>query len=411
MKKLLILLLSVLLLCGCTPQISDYTLATVPTTAETTVPPTKTTQPKEYREYATYPVEHPTDNVSGNIWFEERSLIVSGYDTDLRRKVVLCSQPSCTHSTRDCTAFLGGGVWNTYVVRGDIAYALIDDSDKTGNITFVSQNLITGQRELIWDLTPEKDVERQRFQLSIDGSTAFLSFEQYRLVLQELDYILEDSRSYGYAIDLNTGEREILLDSEKLVLGIAEYGGGELFVQACTEQYILVHSTEYIFVPMGPDEYYAQNPNGDYYAYLEENPPQSKNEIVSVNRATGERTKVCDSLEAKLLDMGPFRDKQMSFVRDNTMCIYDGRTGQVKEYFSNEAICMHRLADGRIFYTLYEGGEEFSHWYYDPYTDEHHQHFLYIHGETRDCFRVYTDKGYRFITKQDWYNENYDAVF
>ncbi|MBR2421037.1 MAG: hypothetical protein IKB09_01635, partial [Oscillospiraceae bacterium] len=68
MKRILILLLSVLLLCGCTPQISDYTLATVPTTAETEEAPIETTQLKEYRDHATYPVEHPTDNVSGNLW-------------------------------------------------------------------------------------------------------------------------------------------------------------------------------------------------------------------------------------------------------------------------------------------------------------------------------------------------------
>ncbi len=411
MKRILFLLLSVLLLCGCTPQIPDYTLATVPTTVETTEAPIETTQTKEYREYATYPVEHPTDNVSGNLWYEERALIVSAYDTDLRRKVVLCSQPSCIHNNRDCAAYLGGGTGTIYVVRGDVAYALIDDSDKTGSITFVSQNLITGQRELIWDLTPEKDVVRERFQLSTDGSTAFLSFEQYKLVLQELDYIPEDSRCYGYAIDLNTGEREVLLDSEKLVLTNAEYGGGELYVQACTEQYILLSTKEYTFVPMEPDDYYAQNPNGDYDAYLEENPPQSMDEIISVNRATGERTKLCDYKDAMLMDMGAFRDKQMSFVRDHIMCIYDGRTGQVTEYFTDEDICMHRLADGRIFYTRGEDSGEFSHWYYDPNTDEHHEHFLYIHGETRDCFRIYTDKGYRFITKQDWYNENYDAAF
>ena len=415
MKRILILLFSVLLLCGCTPQIPDYTLATVPTTVETTQAPIETTQPKEYRDYATYPVEHPTDNVSGNLWYEERSLIVSAYDTDLRRKVVLCSQPSCTHNDRDCPAYLGGGTGTIYVVRGDVAYALIDDSDKTGSITFVSQNLVTGQRSVLWDLTPEKDVVRERFQLSVDGRTAFLYFEQYKLVLQELDYIAEDSRCYGYAIDLNTGEREILLDSEKIVLGnpdwgYIDFGGEELFVEACTEQYILISSKEYTFLPMQPDEYFAQNPNGDYNAYLEENGPQGNTEIVSINRVTGEKTTICDYLEAMLMDMGAFRDKQMSFVRDDTMCIYDGRTGQVTEYFTNEDICMHRLADGRILYTLEENGA-YSHWYYDPNTDEHHEHFLYIYGETRDCFRIYTDKGYRFITKQDWYNENYDAAF
>lgn len=415
MKRILILLFSVLLLCGCTPQIPDYTLATVPTTAETTEAPIETTQPKEYCEFATYPVEHPTDNVSGNLWYEERALIVSAYDTDLRRKVVLCSQPSCTHNNRDCPAYLGGGIGTVYAVRGDVAYALIDDSEKSGEITFVSQNLITGQREPIWDLTPEKDVVRERFQLSVDGRTAFLYFEQYRMVLQELNYSYEDHRSYGYAIDLDTGEKEVLLDSEKIVLGSPDWGqidlgGDELLDRGCTEQYLLVVEMEYIFLPMEPDDYFIQYPNGDYDAYLRENPPQSKGEIISINRATGERTTLCDYRDAMLMDMGAFRDKQMSFVRDDTMCIYDGRTGQVTEYFTNEDICMHRLADGRILYTLEENGA-YSHWYYDPNTGEHHEHFQYIRGETRDCFRIYTDKGYRFITKQDWYNENYDAAF
>ena len=411
MKRILILLLSALLLCGCTPQISDYTLATVPTTGETTEPSVETTQTKEYREYATYPVEHPTDNVSGNIWYEKNALVVSCYDTDLRRKVVLCSQPSCTHNNRDCTAFLGGGIGTVYVVRGDIAYALIDDSEKSGEITFVSQNLITGQRELIWDLSPDEDVVRQLFQLSTDGNTAFLSFEQYTMVYQDLNYSYEDFRNYGYAIDLTTGERELVVDSELTVLDYIHLGGDEFLVQGCTEQYLLVVESAFTFLPMAPSEYLEQNSTGDYDAYFQENPPQSNAEIVSINRVTGEKTTICDYGEAHMIDMGAFRDKKMSFVRDNTMCVYDGRTGRVTEYFSNESICMHRLADGRILYTLEDDAGEFSHWYYDPNTDEHHQHFLHIHGETRDCFRIYTDKGYRFITKQDWYNENYDAVF
>ena len=410
MKRILILLLSALLLCGCTPQIPDYTLATVPTTAETEEAPIETTQLKEYRDHATYPVEHPTDNVSGNLWYEERSLIVSAYDTDLRRKVVLCSQPSCTHNDRDCPAYLGGGIGTIYVVRGDVAYALIDDSDKSGNITFVSQNLITGQRELIWDLTPEENVDQQRFQLSVDGSTAFLSFEQCTMVLQDLNYSYEDHRVYGYAIDLNTGERELVVDSEITVLEHIQIGGDEFLVLGCTEQYLLIAESSFTFLPMAPSEYLEQNPTGDYDAYYQENPPQSNSKIISINRVTGEKTSICDYGEAHMVDIGAFRDKKMSFVRGNTMCICDGRTGQVTEYFTKEGICMHRLADGRIFYTLEENGE-YSHWYYDPNTDEHHEYFLYIHGETRDCFRVYTDKGYRFITKQDWYNENYDAAF
>ena len=411
MKRVLILLLTVLLLCACAPQKQDYTLPAVSSTPETTLLPTIMTEPKEYREYATYPVEHPTDNVSGNIWYEDNALVVSCYDTDLRRKVVLCSQPSCTHNHRDCPAYLGGGIGTVYVVRGDVAYALIDDFEKTGNITFISQNLITGQRELIWDLTPEENVVRERFQLSVDGRTAFLSFEQYTMVLQDLNYSYEDHRVYGYAIDLTTGEREIVVNSELTVLENIRLGGDELLVLGCTEHYLLVVESVFTFLPMAPSEYLEQNPTGDYDDYFQENPPQSNAAIVSINRVTGEKTTLCDYADAMLMDMGAFRDKKMSFVRGDTMCVYDGRTGQVTEYFSNERICMHALADGRILYTLDEGDGIYSHWYYNPNTEEHHQYTQHIYGETRDCFRIYTDKGYRFISKQDWYNENYDAVF
>lgn len=411
MKKLTFLLLLTILLSGCGPEVTDYTLGTVPVTEVTTGSTTAVTEPKEYREYAIYPVEHPTDNVSGNRWYEKNVRVVTYYDTDLRRKVVLCSQPSCTHSSRDCTAFLGGSVSTVYVVRGDVAYALIYDFDKTGNITFVSQNLITGQRELIWDLTPEENVVRQRFQLSVDGNTAFLSFEQYTMVLQDLNYSYEDYRTYGYAIDLTTGKRELVVNSEITVLEYIQLGGGEFLVQGCTEQYLLVVENTFAFLPMTPSEYLEQNPTGDYDAYFQENPPQSNAEIVSINRVTGERTAICDYGEAHMVDMGVFRDKKMSFVRDNTMCVYDGRTGQVTEYFTKDGICKHRLADGRILYTLEEGDDDYSHWYYDPNTDEHHRYYQHIHGETRDCFRIYTDKGYRFISKQDWYNECYDRAF
>ena len=89
MKRTLILFLIVLLLCGCTPQRTDYTLASAPT--EQTLPsdPVIPLETRPYREYATYPVDHPAPNVWGDMYFSTRSNIVHYYDMELRRQVAL----------------------------------------------------------------------------------------------------------------------------------------------------------------------------------------------------------------------------------------------------------------------------------------------------------------------------------
>lgn len=421
MRRLFLLLSLALLLSGCSPELTDYTLSTAPPTAITTEPTVLATEPKEYREYATYPVERPTDNSVGNLYYEENARVVSYYDADLRRKVVLCSQPSCTHTGRDCTAFLGGGHETRYLVVGDIAYALINDSDKTGEIRFVAQNLVTGERRLLWDLTPEEEMRvRQRFSLAIDGNTAFLTFCQYDMVFREdMSYIEDDKANYAYAIDLTTGERELLLKGGIPHHDLYALSGDELLIQACTEDYLLICDVgEYENMPMSQAEFVEMDPYGDYDAYCAEHVPIVDSSIYSIDRVTGERTRLCSLSEAHLMDLGAFRDKTMSFCKGDTLCIYDGRTGQVTECFAMERICMHWQADGRIFYTLDEGEGIYSHWWYDPNTGEHHQYMkgweinnCPVRGETWDYFRVYTNSGYRFISKQDWYNENYDAAF
>ena len=142
MKKCLIVLVISLLLCGCTPQMQDYTLSTAPTEQ---LLPTDSMVPLEtrpYREYATYPVEHPAPNVWGNMVFSTKSKIVHYYDMELRRQVVLCSQPNCTHSSEDCTAYLGGSGSTTYQVVGDdVASFTVDINRLTNNYTMSLDNM------------------------------------------------------------------------------------------------------------------------------------------------------------------------------------------------------------------------------------------------------------------------------
>jgi len=42
-----------------------------------------------------------------------------------------------------------------YQVVGDIAYALINDNPNGGKARFISLNLVSGERKVLWDLTPE----------------------------------------------------------------------------------------------------------------------------------------------------------------------------------------------------------------------------------------------------------------
>ena len=107
------------------------------------------------------------------------------------------------------------------------------------------------------------------------------------------------------------------------------------------------------------------------------------------------------------------------------MCVYNGYTGEVTPYFEldQDKIGLLTLYDGRIFYNLVPEDEESEVWsffWYDMTTGETRQFqkgiptmVFSIHGETADYFYGLLEgrNGKCFISKQDFYNENYDAAF
>ena len=186
MKRMILILFFSLLLSGCSRELTDYTLNTVPTNESYEEATTIPGETKPYLEYKTYPVDQPADHIQGNVYYYANSQIVSYYDVDIRRRVVLCSQPNCTHSSEECTAFLGGDYQTRYQVVGDIAYALINDYPKGGKVRLISLNLVSGERDVLWDLTPEgENIYMENLNFSIDNTTAFISFCQYELGLDE----------------------------------------------------------------------------------------------------------------------------------------------------------------------------------------------------------------------------------
>ena len=426
MKRILILLFSVLLLCGCTPRISDYTLSTFHTEQTLPTEPVYPQETRPYREYATYPVEHPSPNVRGNQVFSTRSKIVHYYDMDLRRQVALCSQPNCTHNTQACTAYLGGSGSTTYQVVGDVAYALIQENpDDGGKTQFIAQNVVTGERNLLWDLTPEKDnTTLDYLDFIIDGGTAFIQFRQYDMEETVNDGVFHwdctNTTWYIYEMDLKTGARTVLSADEVPYAGYTLWYGDCLALQATTEDYLLMIDYEPPAEDLlTVDEFYEKYPDGDFAAYIFVN--LQDYEYVSVNRKTRERKRICGKAqEARIQDSNVYRDQKMSFVNDGWVCVYDGRTGEVSRYFEQENIGFQNLLDGRIIYNVWvdeEGGASEYYWY-DLTTGEKQQFqkgvslmIFSIRGETEDCF-IGLYKGIeKRITKQDFYNENYDAAF
>ncbi len=432
MKKCLpiILLLAVLLLAGCREQLPDYTLEVPATEPTAEAPATLMTQPKEYREYPTYPVERPTDKAVGNVLYYTEARAVSYYDPELRRAVYLCSQPSCTHSDEKCHAYLGGSMGSSYIVDGDLVYALIDDLDRDGTIRLIERNLITGNTQTLMDLSPEENMIREMFSFSLCGGEGFLTFRQY-----EMEYTFEGSYSYceeknatqySYAIDLKTGEQELLLEAHiPSVQGYA-FSGSAIVPQVCTQDYLLIHEVEFKdILPLSEEEYYKQEPNGDYLAYTKEVFRDFATDAhCAVDRKTGERKRICgDSFGARIENLLCMRDKKLAFVEGDRVCIYNGYTAQVTPYFEQPRIGHMTFLDGRIIYNVYpeegSGTEVWDYFWYDLTTGETHQFqegisimVFSIHGETADYFQGNCNgRSNCFISKQDFYNENYDAAF
>lgn len=421
-KCTIIVLLLAFLFGGCNQELTDYTLNTVATTQNLTESTGETIEKMPTKEYTTYPISRPADHIQGNRRYYKNSRTICYYDVDIQRKIVLCSQPNCTHSNESCFAYLGGNENTQYLVDDSIAYALIVDMEDEKKAQFISRNIVTGETDVLWDLSPEnQDTMMQNFELSLDADTVFLTFNQYDMMWDENgSYSEKNIFNYAYAIDLNTGDRELLLRDEIPYVDGFALDGDSLIGKASTEDYLLVRSIgEFKELPLGMEDYLESNPYGDYEEYL--NTLQwPEVAFYSVNRKTGERTKICgDEANAKLQDItGPFCEKKMSFADGDTICVYDGHTGKVTRCFTQKNIGFQSYKDGRIIYNVRKEDGNYEYYWYDLTTGETQQFqsgisimVFSVHEETADYFYGNYNGSNRFISKQDWYNENYDAAF
>ncbi len=417
MKRLCSILLLLCLLTGCAQPVKDYELQTTSATetaegtdTQDSTPPT--TEPKPQRVYATY----PTTDSNRNYYSGQRIMY---YDPDLRRSVYLCSQANCKHSDFSCKAYLGEGRVE-YEVMGDWAYASVDNTSEGGNCVLLKQNYITGERQILMDLTPPEGYTVHWISFAITGNTLFYQYSTYLLDTEERPgYEQTNHRNYAYSYDLTTGETELLLDEPfNPITSLPRCG---LALSTCTGNFLTVVKTEPFDGVLSLEEYVEQgNDEKTYDDYFLENRP-AKN-VYSLNRKTGEERFLYNGNEACQQDLACYRDRGCSFVVDDTVYIYDGYTGEVRECFQQENIGWQGYLDGRIFCNYHDGdpyGHNYRYLWYDLTTgeiqafNESRSGFIFgLDSETADYFySKYGYNGKHYISKQDFYNENYDNAF
>ena len=428
MKKILAISLILILLTGCsgsqplkeydfTPETSsaftenrDEELTATQGEGETA---TQVERPQ--RVYATYPT---TDS---NIRYHSGAR-VSYYDVDLRRNVTLCSQPNCKHSDESCKAYLGQGV-RSYHVVGDWAYALQDNSREFGSCLLLRQNYVTGERQILVDLTPPEGYSIEYPGFSFVGDDIFYMYDTYTLDPEApFGYQYADNKRFTCRYDMETGESELIM--EEPIQPVTRFVERELKMGLSTEKF-------WVMIRMDLPENPKQNEDGnieyggeviDWGDYMEEIRKAYPARAYSVNLETGEETFLFYYGQANMQDGACYVDKGCSYVVDNTLCIYDGYTGEVRQCFYQENIGWQGYMDGRIFYNYHNGDPHrgnYRFYWYDLTTGEKQEFnqgydsFAFgLDGETADYFySTYGYNGKHWISKQDFYNENYGNAF
>lgn len=420
MKRVFCVLLVAILLAGCASEgrVPEYTLPVPETTEAPSTEPSVSEsmeQPVEWREYATYPVRHPSDNVEGNKYYYPDSARVCYYDFDLMLSVTLCSQPNCKHNDESCNAFIAPKTMETevkYIMRDGLVYAFY--SEGAGNsIKLITLDPVTGERHTLMEYDAgERYIKYLSF--TVDGDVIYYQYTEYG-IKDNGTYERETIRCYVY--DIPSGQSQLIQESVMPEIdGIGYYSGG-LLMFVCTENFYLYEKTEpWTTLPMHIEEYVAQgNDLESYYEYCMTFAPDSA--LYIVNRKTGEERYFAENTaELRIQDIySAYCDKKMSFVRDDTFYIYDGRTGEITELFHAENVGYQALADGRIIYNTYsndENGETVwtDHWY-DLSTGEHVIHpsnHIAVMQETETHFITTMNT---FISKQDYYNGCFDNTF
>ena len=425
MKRLIPLFLVLLLLCGCAAENKDYTLpvATTQSTA-TDVPPSDSgksatpTEEKEQRLYTTYsPDETETTMFSSDsmmfftAFYEEGRLysgsssILSYFDFELEKRIVLCSQPNCTHSTEDCFALISTdrmGIWR--YKNGKVIAAVQDEEEQ---YSLISLDPSTGERKTIADLSAPEGMYRS-FSMGylLEDYAVFMTHDQ-KVAINEPS----ENHAKAVVVELSSGKvtvlREVVERSVICTDILSAAGNCVLFTYTSGGDLLPTY-----------EEYVAQgNDPESYWEYYSEN-TESVKELYNLSDGT------CQKLENFSVSTC-FTYQELFYYQslmDDTVNCLDMNTGEIA--FVTEAPAGAALVgahDGRLFFNQPGEGEYWNYYWYELETgelrqyDQEHQFSVMpfsLHYENEEYFFGLMDGkgGTYYIRKQDFYNENWDAA-
>lgn len=353
-----------------------------------------TLTPDRPPELKTYPL--PTENIRfsdyvhyccpasiGGYYFCSGKYLIYR-QTSSATPVPLCVQPSCKHNDWACTAYMGGIMKQLAEYRGKL-YALVEAED--GSQSVVAYELGSGERETLLSWPNGREENGQLIDKYVNLNTLahgrlYYTVDQTNYSLETME-VLEEATIYT-AYDLAAGTQETL----------------PLF-PSCIGKAGIVHRIV--------DRYYDEAV-GEYIT--------KEAQLRLYNPETWEYEVLVDYWEDGFVyspDPAYKYGSLVSYVRGNTLYVFDAETGQSKELVTpQDPVVNYWLMDQKIFYITLKNGTDY-YYYYADLTDcvpvqlknEGNTEGM-VFGIFTEGVDFFADNNSRILSKEDFYAENYD---
>lgn len=390
-----ILLISCLILCGCTETSS------VPEQSSEPISETVNTDVNENRlaTHAAVRGGFVAYYSSDDIYYVDSKVSLVNIENNNLRKAVLCAQTGCTHSDETCNAFLSSGLQECILYRGVWYFTVYD----RGSASFKSLDQKTGERKTYLEFKASQD---SSYNLSLGGCTGENAYVYYMEDTFDSNYQQLRKNSI-LKIDLNTGEeKEILRWSSDQFESWSYFGGYENHI-------LLEHSYLSGIIPI--EEW--EGTQEDYQNYLSS--LETCFELIILDTESLSQTVIAGNDDS---DMIAPSELSISFGQyfvlpfGDTVRRYDITAGEYTEILNHSGIINYFIYDAKVFYLV--RNDQLELWCADLDGSNERQlenpddYMTFgIDRESEDLFFGYTDHGECLIKKQDFYDGRYDQAF
>ncbi len=339
-------------------------------------------------------------------FFVDEFYIASGevfrvYDMEAKTSYVPCYQTGCNHSDTSCPVNFGGTIMYFAEYKGK--YYASTEHDAGAAYEFVCRDVSGGELQVLgrWESEmPEKAVQMFLKCISHDAAYLIVNTDYYRQ--NEETGVIEPQESAVEILryDLTSGEiSEVPQTVGGRIYGIWE----DRFVVAWGE--LKADAPSY-------EEYISNGGNGtDYYYTYYDYTIEEYDLVAGKSRIIAEKTTA--TADPKM-SWGQF----VIYRKGNTLYVYDMEAQETKEVYSNQNLINFFILDGRAFAIVMEGDlcrvfvtDIFTGQTLEVDNQENDIMVFSPHYESDTVFCGYYKNGEYYISKEDFYNGNYEACF